>query len=618
MKKVKFVSHNEKPQIINEMGAKYILYTSNKNEPVSKKAEVNKVRTKLKYVNEGENSKIKVFQMKFHINTKDKGDEKSEIIKQTKKNKNFINTNVDNTNTNLNCNNNNLRMGNWKSMALFKMILGSSRLDEGKKNLFIYADGTLEYTGQNPAGNLLMMYFTFNLLELKRKQIKININPIKTLTLPDIIYTEESLEKQYFIQQCVKAYFQFYSYFCPVINQESYYKKPTSMITKAIVSIGFRYLPNSTCNDHINQVLDQIAVAEFKENYFKPSLEVVSVYTILAQYQSAVSEFEKSWMNQAMCIHMCRLLGLHLPAPKNLKLNKDEIRHRYNQWWACCIQDRFFPFVINRPMSIEAGEWKLPYPEYKPLNRLSEYENDFEYNQVLKRASYIYWKGKVLLSELLLNIDYLKRKRFQIERDFLLKTLTKTLLKLAKFDENYYQEMKRVYDNQPLWVFKLCEKFFLYHTIFYNNSVLECCNVYLKVPNAKRVDKVQQRSLMACIAIILAAEKLNINFYKYGITYRFYCLSNAIVALIKTVYQKQGLKEKDENEANLSTNVDANGIDANFDFKKESGFNFNLNEEIDALFYAKKGLDLLANAIPHFPMAQEFLNTILTLLRGTI
>ncbi|KAI9294904.1 hypothetical protein K502DRAFT_324601 [Neoconidiobolus thromboides FSU 785] len=476
----------------------------------------------------------------------------------------------------------NSNLCNWKCIALFKSILKETVEMEGEQQIYIKKDSSFEYFGKNPVGNLIINYFSLNLINNKRKKkLKLKqFNEVKLINLR--VINRSNLNVKWFESECIDAYFDYFNPYFPVVDEIAFRNKPNELLKKVVIGMGYKYIPNLKYDNEILQQLDSKLIDLFLNSYFKPSISLVQSLVLITNFQVLLSLIDKFWYFQNSSIKLSIMLGLNKNIPKSLNLNKRMIRYRYHLWWGSCIHDKYYSLALNRPTSIQPEDWYLPYPKIINLNRLPDIPTSIQKKEIREIASGMYWRWMALLTEIIGYIKIYRNKRESEDVDLLQKELDWILKKVEKSINYFKNIMQRIYSNQPKWVYNICIIFVLYIIKFSNSLIIEVINLYIKLPLARKVSYYEKIAINSAIQILNATGELGEVFCKYGVPFRFISLGNAILVLA-TKLCSENSKDLAYSEKELKTLIE-------------------------------KGLEYLNNASPYNPIVKEVMKVITDLI----
>ncbi|KAI9293201.1 hypothetical protein K502DRAFT_331739 [Neoconidiobolus thromboides FSU 785] len=472
-------------------------------------------------------------------------------------------------------------INNWKAISMYQSMLKAQPTT--KDQLWVRKDGTFDYFGWSPLGHIIVAYLSVHLKVKKEKQvISINLDNFQKEQVVRIIRARD-LSNDWFENLAIDAYFEYFHYYLPIVEEERVRIKNNSLLKRVVISIGYNYIINNKLQDEVFNLLDAALLNMLSKYYFVPNIDTVTSLILISNFQALRFHRTKVWIYINSAIGLSCLLGLNRPSPKMLKLSKSQIRHRCHQWWTCCIQDKAFALTLNRPMSISPDGWRIPYPKYEIYKKQPHFP-DYQAEKEIKHfASLVNLKGMAQISEIggIIKLEFNSDKA---KSNLLERKLEQILAKLQLCKSLYVKEMTEVYCNQPKWVFDICHKFLLSHSIIHNDIVIETINSFNRICGAEMAKKYEKKYLEAAASVIIACESLGESFFKYGRLFRFICLSTATVVFAKK-FCYEDIGKKDE------------------------------NIPFDVQSYLKKGLVILEKSKVYYPITSYALNLIYSLLK---
>ncbi|KAI0226466.1 hypothetical protein L0F63_001687 [Massospora cicadina] len=392
-------------------------------------------------------------------------------------------------------------------------LLRSSVLDQFRMYVFRRRDGKVEYYGQSPVGVLLAAYLDLNPL---RTQLQRALRPAPK---------QCGLVRQWVIEECVEAFFNCYSPHFPIIDEWLLSRNRDSLLLKLVVGIGCRYLPRGTPFPGLTEHLDSEIVHQFRAKFPRPTIAVAATLILIGQYQFAVSEFRRAWLYQSYYNLLISVMGTHRTPPRRLGMPRNLMRLRCHQWWGACIGDKLNTFLLNRPMLIAAGDYRLPYPAPAPLPKLSDHPSVSECRLGREFVSSIYIRALVELCDLMGHAVACLQHIFPQSGALAHERCQRLLLRFFSTYDAFWREMAEAVRDQPGWLTRISQPLVVFNSMILHTVVIRLSQYFLGDP--RHSEAYLRRCLLSARAILEAAESLGEGFYRYGTVYRFYAVGSA-------------------------------------------------------------------------------------------
>ncbi|KAJ9074806.1 hypothetical protein DSO57_1002653 [Entomophthora muscae] len=396
---------------------------------------------------------------------------------------------------------------------IVSQVLRNSLLDQSGMPVFMRGDGRVEYYGKSPVGVLLAAY--------------LDLNPTKNQIQRALRQTPQQcgLVRQWIVEECVGAFFNCYSPHFPIIDEWLLARSKDSLLLKLVVGIGCRYLPQGAPLPGLTEHLDSEIFLQFRADFPRPTIAVAATLILIGQYQVVNSEFRRAWLYQSYYNLFVTIMGTHRTPPRGLGMPANLVRLRCHQWWGACIGDKLNTFLLNRPMLIAAGDFRLPYPAPIPLPALSQHPSSTESRLGREFVSSIYMRALAGLCDLMGHAVACLQRLFPQAPALAHERCQRLLIRFFSAYDSFRGEMNEAVRKQPLWLVQISQPLVVFNSMILHTVVIRLSQHFLRDPQHSQA--YLHRSLLSAKAILEAAESLGDGFYRYGTVYRFYAVGSA-------------------------------------------------------------------------------------------
>ncbi|KAJ9058472.1 hypothetical protein DSO57_1011849 [Entomophthora muscae] len=442
-----------------------------------------------------------------------------------------------------------------RHLGMLNFLLNNSFIDL-RNNINLSKDGHMDYIGSSPMGLIITMYVVYHSTRSNRDPLQLASHAFPRNSLPpmDLFrgFDFNSLKDHVQVaNECLSAYFHHFHPFCPLVDKEAFLAdlgRQPLMLVNIMCAVGQTYLSHVPL--HYSEYFTSKAMAYIKPEFLSSgSLSKLAALLLLGHFQHSPTQFGKSWFNLGLAFRMALSLGLDRPPPPNCPRPLAQLR--FYLWSWCHILDKGFSFGLNRPWYIYY-QCHLDPPALKSLFSSSLSDPHAADNRCTFLYTHQFSIVSHLLSVILCHVRFTENlQQESLERQKRFAAFISK--KLSEWRRDMLAEFDAIVVEFPFS--KNVNKFRSNLDLIYQGTLVQLFQSFTGASDPVIYKFYYEESIAAAVQAVRAAHSLGDEFSFSGNTYRFYCLSTAVLFLLRV------LRETDHNHHDISTEHFLLGMD---------------------------------------------------------